>query len=84
MSYKLTGLKLEIPFLSGLPLSKETTIVRFVFSGNTLFSILEFIAVVSIGVKKLDTILMGLRGMVSIPTAFLVSISSRSFSTFQL
>ena len=38
-------------------------------------------AVVSIGAKKLDAILMSLGGMVSIPTAFLVSISFRSFFT---
>ena len=39
-------------------------------------------AVVSIGAKQLDVILMSLGGMVSIPTAFLVSVSFRSFFTF--
>ena len=36
-------------------------------------------AVVSIEAKKSDVILMSLGGMVSIPTAFLVSVSFRSF-----
>ena len=81
MFNKLTGLKLEILFLSGLPLSNGTTVAIFEFSGNTLFFILELMAVVSIGVKKLDAILMSLGGMVSIPTAFFVSISFRSFFT---
>ena len=44
-----------------------------------MFSTLEFMAVVSIGAKKLDAILMSLSGMLSIPTAFLVLISFRSF-----
>ena len=44
-----------------------------------MFSTLEFMAVVSIGAKKLDVILMSLSGMLSIPTAFLVLISFRSF-----
>ena len=44
-----------------------------------MFSTLEFMAVVSIGAKKLDAILMSLSGMLSIPTAFLVLISCRSF-----
>ena len=82
MFNKLTGLKLEISFLSGLPLSNGTTVATFAFSGNTLFSILEFMAVVSIGAKKLDAILMSSGGMASIPTAFLVSVSFRSFFTF--
>ena len=46
-----------------------------------MFSTLEFMAVVSIGAKKLDATLMSLSGMVSIPTAFLVQISFRSFFT---
>ena len=82
MFNKLSYLKLEILFLSGLPLSNGTTVAIFEFSGNTLFFILELMAVVSIGVKKLDAILMSLGGMVFIPTAFLVSISFRSFFTF--
>ena len=81
MFNKLTGLKLKISFLSVLPLSNGTTVATFAFSGNTLFSILEFMAVVNIGAKKLDAILMSLGGMVSIPTASLVSISFRSFFT---
>ena len=44
-----------------------------------MFSTLEFMAVVSIGAKKLDAILMSLSGMLSIPIAFLVLISFRSF-----
>ena len=56
-------------------------VATFAFSGNTLFSILEFMVVVSIGAKKSDAILMTLGGMVSVPTAFLVSVSFRSFLT---
>ena len=78
MFNKLTGLKLEILFLSGLPLSNGTTVVTFVLSGNTLLSILKFMAVVNIGAKKLDAVLMSLVGIVSIPTVFLVSSSFRS------
>ena len=58
-----------------------TAIATLVFSGNTLFSILEFMAVVSIGAKKFDVILMRLVGIVSITTTFLVSISFISFFT---
>ena len=81
MFNKLTGLKLEILFLSGFPLSNGTTVVTFMLSGNTLLSILKFMAVVSIGTKKLDAILMSLVGIVSVPTVFLVSISFRSLFT---
>ena len=81
MFNKLTGLKLEKSFLSDLPLSNGTTVATFAFSGNTLFSILEFMGVVNIGAKRLDAILMSLLGMVSIPTVFFVSISFRSFLT---
>ena len=70
MFNKLTGLKLEISFLSDLPLSNVTTVATFAFSGNTLFSILELMAVVSIGAKKFDAILMSLGGMVSILSPF--------------
>ena len=38
-------------------------------------------AVVSIGAKNLDVILISLRGTLSIPTAILLSISFRSFLT---
>ena len=38
-------------------------------------------AVVSIETKKLDAILTSLGGIVSLPTAFLVSISFRSYFT---
>ena len=68
-------------FLSGFPLCDGTTVATFAFSGNTLFSILGFMAVVSIGAKKLDAILISLGGIVSIPTPFLVPISFRSFLT---
>ena len=80
MFNKLTGLKLEMSFLSGLPLSNGTAVATFAFSGKTLFSILELMAVVSIAAKQLDVILMSLGGMVSIPTAFLVSISISFFT----
>ena len=80
MFNKLTDLKLEI-FLYGFSLSNGETVATFAFSGDTLFSIPEFMAVVSIGAKKLDAILMSLGGIVSMPTAFLVSISFRSFFT---
>ena len=49
MFNKLTGLKLEISFLSGFPLSNGTTVETSWLSGNTLFSILEFVAVASTG-----------------------------------
>ena len=81
MFNKLTGLKSEISFLSGFPLSNGTTVEVFALFGNTLFSILEFMAVVSIGGKKLDAILMSLGKIVSITTTFSVSISFRSFFT---
>ena len=81
---KLTGLKLTVSFLSGLPLSNGTTVTTFAFSGNTLFPILQLMAFVSIGAKKLDVILMCLGGMISIPNAFLVSISFRSYFTLSL
>ena len=81
MFNKLTGLKLEISFLLGFPLSNGASIATFAFSGNTQFSKLEFMAVVSTGAKNLDAILMSLGGTLSIPTAFLLSISFRSFFT---
>ena len=56
-------------------------VATFAFSGNTLFSILKFMAVVGIGAKILEPILMSLRGMVSVSTAFLVSVSFRRFFT---
>ena len=77
MFNKLTGLKLEISFLSGLPLPNGTTVATFAFSGKTLLFTLKFMAVVSIGAEKLDAILMNLGEIVSIPTTFLVSISFR-------
>ena len=49
MFNKLTGLKLEISFLSSFPLSNGTTVATSWLSGNTLFSILEFVAVATIG-----------------------------------
>ena len=75
------GREIVTTFLSGFPLSNETAIATFAFSGNTLFSILELMAAVRIGAKKVDTILMSLSGIVSILTAFLVSASFRSFFT---
>ena len=70
MFNKLAGLKLEISFLSGFPLSNGTTVATFAFSGNTLFFILELTAVVSTGAKKLDALLMSLRRIVSIKRFF--------------
>ena len=70
MFNKLTGLKLEISFFSGFSLSHGTTVATFAFFGNTLFSILEFMAVVIIGAKKLNAVLMSLGRMVSISTTF--------------
>ena len=43
--YKRTGLNLEVSYLSGFHLSNETAVAIFAFSENTLFSILEFMAV---------------------------------------
>ena len=65
---------MEISFFSGFPLSNETTVATFSFSGNILLFILELMAVVSIGAKKLDAIFTSLWGITSIPTTFLVSI----------
>ena len=81
MFNKLTGLKLEISFTSGFLVSNGKTVATFAFSGNTEFSILEFMAAVRIGDKKLDAVLMSLGGIVSIPTVFLASISFRSSFT---
>ena len=75
------GREIVRTFLSGFPLSNETAIGTFAFSGNTLFSILELMAAVRIGAKKVDAILMSLGGIVSTPTAFLLSASFRSFFT---
>lgn len=47
-------------------LSNGTTVTNFASSGNSQFSILVLMAVVSIGTKKLDAILISLRGVVSI------------------
>ena len=74
MFNKLTDLKLQIPFLSGFPISHGTTVETFALSGNILFSIVEFMAVISIGAEKLDATLISLGCIVSTPTGFLVSI----------
>ena len=52
MFNKLTGLKLEISFLSGLPLSNGTTVATSAFSGKTLFSILENYVGAILGLKS--------------------------------
>ena len=62
MFNKLTGLKLEMSFLSGFFLSSGRAVATVALSGKTRFSVVEFMVIVSIGVKKLDAILMSLGG----------------------
>ena len=50
------------------------TVETFALSGNILFSIVEFMAVISIGAEKLDATLISLGCIVSKTTGFLVSI----------
>ena len=56
------GLKFET-FFSGFRLSEGTAVATVKLSRKALFTILEFVAVVSNGAKILDPILMSLGGI---------------------
>ena len=84
MVNKLNCLKFEISFLSGFPFSKEKSVATFALSWKTLFSMLDFTVVVRNEAKNSDAILMSLGGIVTVPTAILVSNPFRSFQLSQL
>ena len=67
----LTGLKFDILFLFGLPLSDAITDAVLAFSRKTLCVILVLMAFVSNGVKKSAESFTTLGGIVSVPLTFL-------------
>ena len=70
----LTGLKLEISFLFGLPLSSGITETILASSGNTPYFRLLFIAIESGVLSTSAESFTNLGGILSKPVAFLVSI----------
>ena len=69
----LTGLKFDISFLLGLPLSSGIANAGLAFSGKTFCAILELIAFVSNGFKKSAESFTSLGGIVSMPLVFFIS-----------
>ena len=66
----LTGRKCPISFLLGFPLSSGTTRAAFAKTGEMLYSILELIDLVKIGVKNSTATFIRFGVRVSIPVAF--------------
>ena len=69
----LTGLKFDISFLFGLPLSSGIIDVVLAFSGKTFCAILVLMAFVSNGIKKSAESFTSLGGIVSMPLSFFIS-----------
>ena len=79
-----TGLKFDISFLFGLPLSSGITDAVLAFSGKTFCAILVLMAFVSNGVKKSAESFTSLGVIVSMPLAFFISRFFRSLISLSL